>query len=82
MHLAVLFTLAPAVMPAIFLRDERTAAHDENGWSKLQFAGRRGTIRRALAAPADSSNVVVVSAVRGLSANQRAHRSAGDGGIL
>ena len=54
-----------AAMPAGVLRLKGLVPTDEHGWAELQFAGRRGSLRSALAAPADGAGSVVAIALRG-----------------
>ncbi|MDQ6639916.1 MAG: GTP-binding protein [Pseudomonadota bacterium] len=47
-------------MPAGVLRLKGIVRSDEHGWAELQFAGRHGSLRKALAAPAAGAAVVAV----------------------
>ncbi len=56
---AALRTLLRA-MPAGVLRLKGILRTDEHGWAELQFAGRHGSLRKALAAPAAGAAVVAI----------------------
>lgn len=47
-------------MPAGVLRLKGFVRTDEHGWSELQFSGRHGSLRRAIAEPATGSAVVAI----------------------
>ena len=47
-------------MPAGVLRLKGIVRTDEHGWAELQFAGRHGSLRKALAAPASGAAVVAI----------------------
>lgn len=47
-------------MPAGVLRMKGIVATDEHGWADLQFAGRHGSLRKALTAPAGGAAVVAI----------------------
>ena len=47
-------------MPAGVLRLKGILHTDEHGWAELQFAGRHGSLRKALAVPANGAAVVAV----------------------
>jgi G3E family GTPase len=49
-----------AEMPAGVLRMKGIVATDEHGWAELQFAGRHGSLRKALTAPAGGAAVVAL----------------------
>ena len=53
-------------MPAGVLRLKGIVRTDEHGWAELQFAGRHGSLRSALAAPAAGAAVVAIGMHRGL----------------
>jgi G3E family GTPase len=52
-------------MPAGVLRLKGIVRSDEHGWSELQFAGRHGSLRRALAAPAEGAAALVAIGLTG-----------------
>ena len=52
-------------MPAGVLRLKGFVRTDAHGWSELQFAGRHGTLRPALAAPHDGCAAVVAIGIAG-----------------
>ena len=52
-------------MPAGVLRLKGIVRTDEHGWSELQFAGRHGLLRPALAAPDESGAAIVAIGLRG-----------------
>ena len=52
-------------MPPGVLRLKGVVRNDAGGWSELQFAGRHGTVRAALAAPPDGRGAVVAIGLRG-----------------
>jgi G3E family GTPase len=54
-----------AAMPAGVLRLKGIVRTDEHGWSEIQFAGRHGLLRPALAAPADGVGAIVAIGRRG-----------------
>ena len=47
-------------MPAGVLRLKGIVRTDEHGWAELQFAGRHGSLRKALAAPAAGAAIVAI----------------------
>jgi G3E family GTPase len=47
-------------MPAGVLRMKGIVATHEHGWAELQFAGRHGSLRKALTAPAGGAAVVAI----------------------
>ncbi len=47
-------------MPAGVLRLKGVLRTDEHGWAELQFAGRHGSLRKALAVPASGPAVVAI----------------------
>ena len=47
-------------MPPGVLRMKGIVATDEHGWAELQFAGRHGSLRKALSAPAGGAAVVAL----------------------
>jgi G3E family GTPase len=61
---AALRSLLRAMPPGV-LRLKGLLRNDAGGWSELQFAGRHGTVRAALAAPADGRGAVVAIGLRG-----------------
>ncbi|MGE5115608.1 MAG: CobW family GTP-binding protein [Betaproteobacteria bacterium] len=54
-----------ADMPAGVLRLKGLVRTDEHGWAELQFAGRHGSLRRALAPPADGESALIAIGLRG-----------------
>ena len=65
-------------MPAGVLRLKGIVRTDELGWAELQFAGRHGSLRKALAAPADGAAVVAIG-MRGRLPVQALERLLGSG---
>lgn len=53
-------------MPAGVLRMKGIVATDEHGWAELQFAGRHGSLRKALAAPEGGAALVAIGLRDGL----------------
>ena len=47
-------------MPAGVLRLKGILRTDEHGWAELQFAGRHGSLRKALAVPAAGASIVAI----------------------
>ena len=47
-------------VPAGVLRLKGVLRTDEHGWAELQFAGKHGSLRKALAAPATGAAVVAI----------------------
>ena len=47
-------------MPTGVLRLKGIVSTDEHGWAELQFAGRHGSLRKALAAPTSGAAVVAI----------------------
>ena len=60
----VLRALLKAMPPGV-LRLKGVVRTDAHGWSELQFAGRHGTLRAALAPPQDGRGAVVAIGLRG-----------------
>jgi G3E family GTPase len=64
-------------MPAGVLRLKGVVATDRHGWSELQFAGRYGSLRRAVCAPVYGSALVAIG-LRGRLPVQALHRALAD----
>ena len=54
-----------SAMPAGVLRLKGVVRTDDHGWSEVQFAGRHGLVRPALAPPADGRGALVAIGPRG-----------------
>ncbi len=59
-HAVAALRAALRALPAGVLRMKGLLRTREHGWSELQFAGRHGSLRPALAAPADGAALVAI----------------------
>ena len=59
-HCVAALRSALRVLPSGVLRMKGLLRTREHGWSELQFAGRHGSLRPALAAPADGAALVAI----------------------
>lgn len=59
-HSAQALRIALKNMPAGVLRLKGIVCTDEHGWSELQFSGRHGSLRKAIAAPTGGAALVAI----------------------